>query len=171
MGNCVGTKSQAALQKINFATVPLFTFAGKIQPVKITDIYDGDTITVGLLLGDTPYRFKLRLAGIDTPEMKPLLTTPNRDLHIQAAICARQFLDAQVGGRIIWVKFEKEEKYGRLMGYLYRSMEDLTEGTTNSINQLMIARGYALAYNGKKKSEFTPAMLAKMVGVDKIRTC
>lgn len=160
MGNCIGTQ----LASVDFNKVSLFTFAGKIESARVTDVYDGDTVTIGVLLDRTPFRFKFRLAGIDTPEKKPLLLQPDRELHIAAATAAGQFLARQIKDRIVWIKFEKEEKYGRLMGYIYLSKEELERGPANSINQLMINRGFAQLYHGKKKTEFTHQQLTYMVG-------
>jgi hypothetical protein len=66
-------------------TVP---FTVPITGGYVIKVYDGDTITVAskLPFDNSPiYRFSIRLAGIDTPEIKPRKDIPNRDLHIAKA--------------------------------------------------------------------------------------
>ena len=37
---------------------------------KVIKVYDGDTITLGTILHGKPYKFSIRLEGIDAPELK-----------------------------------------------------------------------------------------------------
>ena len=50
---------------------PLFSLEGRTLQVKVIDAYDADTVTVALTLGEELCAFKVRLTGIDTPEMRP----------------------------------------------------------------------------------------------------
>jgi endonuclease YncB( thermonuclease family) len=54
------------------------------------------------------------------------------------------------------VKTEKDGKYGRMLGWLYKYPED-----TMSINQLMIDKGYAWAYDGGTKEKNLDDLLEK----------
>ena len=54
------------------------------------------------------------------------------------------------------VKTEKDGKYGRMLGWLYK-----TEADEVSINELMIDKGYALAYDGGTKEKNLDELLAK----------
>jgi len=54
------------------------------------------------------------------------------------------------------VKTEKEGKFGRMLGWLYKSEEDQM-----SINQIMIDKGYAWAYDGGTKVRNLEDLLAK----------
>ncbi len=104
---------------------------------EVLKIHDGDTITCNVQLG-----FKIqavmtfRLKGIDTPE----LIGVNR----QKALEAKAFLESKLKGQLVIKTYKDEkEKYGRYLADLY--INDIC------INQLMIADGYAVAYNGGKK--------------------
>ena len=64
---------------------------------------------------------------------------------------------------------EKDGKFGRMLGWLYKSDED-----TMSINQIMIDKGYARAYDGTLKKRTLdllakgerPCILQEKCGVD-----
>ena len=78
----------------NCGVVDKRTFKNVTRLVRLVDIYDGDTFKVITRLSskEPTYEYSLRLAGIDAPEMKPLLTDPDRDLHKRAAINVRDIL-------------------------------------------------------------------------------
>jgi micrococcal nuclease len=114
-----------------------------IPPIKsrgtVIKVYDGDTITVVTKLqlkGSPYYKFNIRLAGVDTPEMRG----PNKS----AAIAARDALAGKVLNREIIIKNVKTEKYGRLLADIYVNEQH--------INQWLIDEGYAVPYFGGKKN-------------------
>jgi endonuclease YncB( thermonuclease family) len=51
-------------------TVKPWTFIGQTKKAKVIEIYDGDTCTIAMWIGFQRYSFKLRLYGIDTPELR-----------------------------------------------------------------------------------------------------
>ena len=54
------------------------------------------------------------------------------------------------------VKTEKDGKFERMLGWLYKSEEDET-----SINEIMIDEGYAWAYDGGTKEKNLEDLMAK----------
>lgn len=102
----------------------MYTYAAKVLRV-----LDGDTIEADIDLGfDMHYIAKVRLAGINAPEMKTPQGAPAK-AHL-ANLLTNQNL-------VITTKINKEfEKYGRVLG----------EITINgvSINQQMITEGFAV---------------------------
>ena len=91
-------------------------------------VYDGDTITILMPLKTHIYnmtnsdqidvfsdtnktntvyfnKIRLRLFGIDTPEIKPKKNIPNRDDHIRKAKEARDFLSKLILNKIIKIEF------------------------------------------------------------------
>ena len=54
------------------------------------------------------------------------------------------------------VRTEKDGKFGRMLGWLYKSDED-----TKSINQVMIDKGYAWPYDGGTKVRNLEDLMAK----------
>jgi micrococcal nuclease len=54
------------------------------------------------------------------------------------------------------VRTEKDGKFGRMLGWLYKSDKD-----TMSINQIMIDKGYAWPYDGGTKVRNLEDLMAK----------
>ena len=121
--------------------------------VKINRVVDGDTIDVTIDLGfDLMKKERVRIAGVDTPEKR------TRDLEEKAlGIDATNWMKEKLEGAIkgddeLTIRTELKGgmgKYGRLLGWLYIGEDDV------SINEQMIAEGYAWSYDGgTKKKDF-----------------
>ena len=118
---------------------------------EINRVVDGDTIDVTIDLGFDLYKKeRVRVAGIDTPEKR------TRDLEEKAlGIDATNYLkkkleDTIAGDDELTIRTELKGgmgKYGRLLGWLYIG-EDVV-----SINEPMIAEGYAWSYDGGTKQK------------------
>ena len=122
--------------------------------VKSVDrIVDGDTIDISIDLGfDLTKKERVRLAGIDTPE-KRTKNPKEKEMGYQAT----EFLEMHLmEATRLTVKTEKDGKYGRMLGWLYKTDED-----TTSINQIMIDKGYAWAYDGGTKVRNLEDLMAK----------
>lgn len=149
----------------SFDELNKFTFNGLITKAKVVDVYDGDTVTLVFYFNDIPIKDSFRMFGYDAPEIKPSKTIPHRDLHIIAGHFVRDFLKQKILGQLVWVKFCQEEKYGRLMGYLYMISPDQPTvfSDADNINELMISKGYGKPYRGGHKSEFSEQELIKIL--------
>ena len=122
--------------------------------VKSVDrVVDGDTIDISIDLGfDLTKKERVRLAGIDTPE-KRTKNEKEKEMGYQAT----EFLEMHLmEATKLTVKTEKDGKFGRMLGWLYKSDED-----TMSINQIMIDKGYAWAYDGGTKEKNLDDLMAK----------
>ena len=119
----------------------------------IDRIVDGDTIDISIDLGfDLTKKERVRLAGIDTPE-KRTKNQKEKKMGYQAT----EFLEMHLmEATKLTVKTEKDGKFGRMLGWLYKSDED-----TMSINQIMIDKGYAWAYDGGTKVRNLEDLMAK----------
>jgi endonuclease YncB( thermonuclease family) len=104
-------------------------------------VYDGDTITVAAkLTGLKPwYRFHVRLAGIDTPEMKSA-----NEIEKKVARQAQQALSELILGKTVRLENRANEKYGRLLADVY--LEEL------HVNKWLLDQRLAVPYDGKTKS-------------------
>tara|TARA_Y100000994_G_scaffold87898_1_gene72746 strand:+ start:985 stop:1395 length:411 start_codon:yes stop_codon:yes gene_type:complete len=119
--------------------------------LKINRVVDGDTIDVTIDLGfDLQKKERVRVAGVDTPEKR----TRNKEekvLGIDATNWLKAELEAAVKGEddlIIRTELKGGVgKYGRLLGWLYIG------DNTISINEKMIAAGYAWDYDGGTKNK------------------
>lgn len=102
----------------------------------VTDVYDGDSITVDIDLGFGVWlkEQKLRLYGINSPEV--------RGKTIEAGKASRDWLISKVLNKnvIIQTYKDKKEKYGRWLVEVYVGELD--------VNRQMILEGLAVAYLG-----------------------
>ena len=132
----------------------------------VESVYDGDTITILVPIkthiynmtlsnqidvmsdsnsSNTVYlhKIRVRLLGIDTPEMKPPKNMPNREAHIEKANAAKEFLSNMILNKIVKVEFLSNDKYGRPLCKIYL--------ISQCINDLMVEKGFAKKYDGGTK--------------------
>lgn len=100
----------------------------------VRKVYDGDTITVDIDLGfDMLLRNqKIRLLGIDTPEV--------RGAEREQGLISRDALRTKIGSKWIVVKthLDKKGKYGRWLGTIFINEEN--------VNDWLISEGLAKVY-------------------------
>ena len=120
---------------------------------EINKVVDGDTIDVTIDLGFDLYKKeRVRIAGIDTPE-KRTRDLEEKELGIDATNWMKGTLEDTINGDDeLTIRTELKGgvgKYGRLLGWLYVGESDV------SLNEQMIAEGYAWEYDGgTKKKDF-----------------
>lgn len=102
----------------------------------VTDVYDGDTITVDVDLGMNIWirGLKLRLYGINTPEIRG----PERE----AGLIATAFVKALIedGEVVITTVKDKTGKYGRMLATVYYRNVD---GSYTNLNEELLEKGMA----------------------------
>jgi len=116
------------------------TFRPSVEWGKVVKVYDGDTITIAVIIGDKPYKFSTRLNGIDTPEIRGKTVSEKAK-----ALEARNFLKGKIFGEMVQLRNVDYDKYGRLLADVFHK--------ERNISQMMIDNGYAVAYDGGKKSK------------------
>ena len=119
--------------------------------VEINRVLDGDTIDVTIDLGFDLYKKeRVRVAGVDTPE-KRTKDDEEKALGYDATHWLEEKLDGAIKGEddlIIRTELVGGVgKYGRLLGWLYIGDAEV------SLNEQMIAEGYAWAYDGGTKQK------------------
>ena len=107
-------------------------------------VIDGDTIHIG----DT----KIRLHGIDAPEMKQTCRT-SKGKEQMCGVLAKQALERLVKGQDVTCKCDTRDRYKRLIAVCY-------VGQLN-INEQMVADGWALAYRRYSTDYVRAETLAK----------
>lgn len=145
MGQCL-CKKEEELIKMDDNRVSLFTLDKHIFDAKIVRVYDGDTCFAVFKLNGKYVKFKIRMEGYDSPEMKPSLESKNRENEKKAAQRAKEELEKHVCNKIVKLHCGKWDKYGRLLGIIY--VDNL------NINKYMIDNGFGYEYNGGTKKEF-----------------
>ena len=89
------------------------------------------------------------MKGYDSPEMKPPLSDPNRDLVKQKAHEAKAALMNYIdydNESLVKAEFEKFDKYGRPLVTLFNSKKE-------NVNEMMIMNNYGYKYDGGTKNK------------------
>ena len=112
--------------------------------VTVNRVVDGDTLDIDIDLGFNVVlkRKRVRLAGIDTPELRSKNTK-----EIKKANEAKKVVEYMILNKIVYLKLEGEDKYGRILANIYINNINL--------NQYLIENKYAYKYEGGKKIKFT----------------
>ena len=101
----------------------------------VTKVYDGDTVTCDLDIGFgiVLKAAKLRLKGIDTPELRGTRGDVKRK-----AYAARDYLRSLILGKEVLVMTYGKGKYGRWLATIFHQSAD--------VNKHMIHEGHAKEY-------------------------
>ena len=107
----------------------------------VTSVYDGDTLTVDVDLGFSIVlrNIKLRLLGIDTPELRG-----GTEETKSYARRARDYVREKCLGKEIYVESHKKGKYGRYLATIWYIEDD--EKSEKSINDLLLENNLAVEY-------------------------
>jgi endonuclease YncB( thermonuclease family) len=97
-------------------------------------VVDGDTIQIN--------QTKIRLHGIDAPEMKQTCRT-SKGKEQMCGVLAKQALEKLVRGQDVTCKGDTRDRYKRLIAVCY-------VGKIN-LNAMMVGNGWALAYRKYSK--------------------
>ena len=121
----------------------------------VLKVVDGDTIDASIDLGfDISLEKRIRLAGIDAPESRTT-NLKEKALGLETKEWLKKTLE---DAKDILIKTEKPdstEKYGRIIGHLFINDQE------TSLNNQMIAEGYALEYEGGKKDMDLELLLSR----------
>lgn len=113
----------------------------------VKDVYDGDTVTVDISLGFnvTMTDIKVRLIGIDTPEIR------TKDLDEKSrGLATRDWLRERILNKKVLLHTSEKGKFGRWLGTIW-DLENDTQDFENSYNKQMINEGMAKEYWGGKR--------------------
>jgi micrococcal nuclease len=131
---CIGVVLVAVAVLTAVPTASALTLRGTVS-----DVVDGDTITVDVRGFETP----VRLIGIDTPETRAP-GTPVQCFGPAAAARAKRLLP--VGQRVRLVTDptqDTRDRYARLLAYVYTPGRS---GATGSVNHALVRSGHAKVY-------------------------
>ena len=133
--------SQKVIKSSSYSLNQIFVLSNtELQKAKfqVVKVYDGDTITIS----DGIHEIRVRLIGIDTPEMNEK-NTVLRNLAYQA----KDYLSSLILDQFIYLQLdhfnEKSmhlDKFGRLLAYIYRFSDNLF------VNAQMIRMGFSQEY-------------------------
>jgi endonuclease YncB( thermonuclease family) len=150
-------------------SIPFFSLNGLRTVGKIVDVYDGDTCTINILIPNiiktkilgftktktiyTIQKYKCRMNGYDSSEMKPLKTDPNRDIIKKKAVEDRNYFcnlvgfnDENLNQNTVDIECLEFDKYGRLLINIFNT-------DNKKINDLMIESNHGYVYTGGTKQK------------------
>lgn len=128
-------------------TVEKFSLRGEYKKALVIAVYDGDTITVVFKHFNHINLWKVRLLGINSPELRPSRKLENRNAIINAARTSRDYLSGLILNKIVYIKCGEFDSFGRILAEIYLSTEDLLEGKyEKSVNNLMLETNNAVIY-------------------------
>ena len=142
-----------------------FSLKDKYIPARIVDIYDGDTVTAVINIFNSYFKFNVRLCDIDTCEMKSH-DTEAKNLAYQSRnrlfemVTEKQIKDTDKRKDVRKILNESVyminllcgefDKYGRLLGWLYGSNNEIMD-KQYSYNHLLVKERLAYIYKGDTK--------------------
>ncbi len=108
----------------------------------VVDVYDGDTFTLAFVFDGRTYSHKVRVAGIDCPEMRSKIPSEQR-----AARLAQNHVHELLIGQVVHLSPDPPttDKYGRLLAHVF--IPHLNADLGNHL----LGLHYAVAYDGKTK--------------------
>jgi micrococcal nuclease len=99
---------------------------------KILEVYDGDTFTALVDLGfNIHFRFKIRLAGVDTPEV--------RGEERSEGLVVRDAVRTLIHQKDVRIIVHKQGKYGRYVAEVFVTMMD----TEMNLSEYLVSMGMA----------------------------
>ena len=141
--------------------IPFFTLSGIKTQARLVDVYDGDTITcIFPIFGENYYKFKLRLMGIDTYELKnnniegkqkaldgrhKILTVCCDTYNLDVDCHRNEIQNFLKSNEIyVWIECFEFDKYGRVLANVYKTQGDI------SLSELLLNSQLAYKYGGRK---------------------
>ena len=116
--------------------VPFFTISGDYK-AKIVHCVDGDTVHAVLKYNKKYQKFKIRLLGYNSPELKPPTSDPDRDSIIDKATQAKHRLEELVLNKKVHLQVQGFDAFGRLLSNVLINKND-----KKSVNQIMLEEGF-----------------------------
>ena len=117
----------------------------RVYPARVESVIDGDTVNVLFLVGD-PARERIRLIGVDAPEIRGIQRRESEPFGDEA----REFAMRHLQGRDIWLQFDMRrvrDRWGRIRAYIWlhepTDVANEREIRTNMFNAHLLLNGYA----------------------------
>jgi len=140
---------------VDVSRVRPFTFCNEQRLARVIRIVDGDTIEVALVVDRRPRSFKVRLMGIDTPELRPPRAHPQRDAIKREALAAKEHVQRLLPlGCYVTLYCDQFDKFGRLLARRVARGGAENDQATDVIEQ-MVVDGFAVRVtDGRRCSDW-----------------
>lgn len=116
-------------------------FIPNVNIGKVIRIVDGDTLDIATCVDNKIVKFRVRLAGIDTPEMRS-----KKGNEKKYALESKKALASLVDGKIVNLKDVEWGMFGRLVCRVFYNNLDIC--------QFLLDNKYANEYKGKRDKNF-----------------
>jgi len=114
----------------------------KFKQARVISVYDGDTITIArktsIWWRSTIHSYKVRLSGIDCPEIRGSLPEEK-----EYALKAKSIVENLVLNQVVKLDIKGFDKYGRILAIILVNEINLSEH--------LLSIGLAVPYHGKTK--------------------
>jgi micrococcal nuclease len=121
------------LELQNIKDAELFSLNGNVMLGKCNYVTDGDTIHVIFKIFNTYMKFKIRLYGIDTPEIRT-----NDEEEKKRGYDAKEFVQSMVLNKLVLVRCYNFDNFGRLLADIY--IDDIC------LNTILLEKNMAKKY-------------------------
>jgi len=145
------------LTKATYESVDFFHLNGYSAWAKVASTYDGDTSSLIFFLNGKPVKFRCRLAEIDCAEKKS--SDPAEIRHALRAVELFKELVSKNPDGLVYAKFHRFDKYGRLLVSIYNQPDD-----SYSFNDVLVGAGMAYEYHGGARKPFREWALKRFLG-------
>uniref|UniRef100_A0A6C0ETR5 TNase-like domain-containing protein n=1 Tax=viral metagenome TaxID=1070528 RepID=A0A6C0ETR5_9ZZZZ len=122
---------------------PIFTLIGHKSIAKVVHVYDGDSVHLVIEVFGKLYKWKCRLAHVDTPELKTK-NLKEKEMGFNVRDKLRELMD----DKIVDVECFEFDKYGRLL------VEITIRETGVKVHEWLISNNYAKKYEGGTKDKW-----------------
>ena len=123
----------------------------KTYKAKVVYVYDGDTIHVVFYEFGQYFKWNCRIMGVDTPEIR---TRNKKEKELGYKV--RDLMREKLLNKIVSIKVDSFDKYGRLLIDLYMPMDEMIENQDSVLlSEWLISNGYAYEYHGGTKHVWT----------------
>lgn len=148
-----GTNVRSVLEAADMAGVPKWEYEPEGNLIRVASVYDGDTLTGVCLLGGQLRAIKIRLLGIDCPEMR------GRGIaEKNAAIAVRDVVRSLCVDQVCQVAPHGSDKYGRLIAEVF-----LPFG--RDLSAALLTNGLGKPYGGKAREAFAPGEIEEILSI------
>lgn len=121
---------------------------------RVSDVYDGDTVTLLCSISGSLYKFHTRILGVDCPEMRGRGAREK-----EAAKAVRDIVVSICRNKVCDVDTKGLDKYGRLIADIWITQEI-------RLSEYLLSWGLARPYKGGTRVPFTETEIGGI-----IRTC
>lgn len=126
------------LNNIDIEKINKFSFKNMEFIAKVIECIDGDTIDV-IFKFENYYKFRIRMLGYNSPELKPHLNIDNRDEIIKKAILAKEHITTLILNKVVHIICDDFDNFGRILATVYYN--DIC------INEHMLQTGHGIPFN------------------------